>query len=51
MKVSILTKQKRTKQATMQRTLTNPRATPTAAERSFRQLIRTFGLVERVMQP
>jgi DNA-binding MarR family transcriptional regulator len=35
----------------MQRTLTNPRATPTAAERSFRQLIRTFGLVERVMQP
>src|SRR5215468_1312905 len=51
MKLSILTKQKLTKQATMQRTLTSPRSTPTAAERSFRQLIRAFGLLERVMQP
>jgi len=35
----------------MLRTPTNPRSTPTAAERSFRQFIRTFGLLERVMQP
>lgn len=35
----------------MPRTLPNTRQTPTAAERSFRQLIRAFGLVERVMQP
>jgi len=35
----------------MLRTQSNPRAKPTAAERSFRQLIRTFGLLERVMQP
>jgi len=33
------------------RTLTNAPPTPTAAERSFRQLIRNFGLVERIMQP
>ena len=26
-------------------------STPPARERAFRQLIRTFGLVERVMQP
>jgi DNA-binding MarR family transcriptional regulator len=35
----------------MIRTLNNPRTTPTAAERSFRQLIRNFGLIERIMQP
>jgi DNA-binding MarR family transcriptional regulator len=50
-KLRTLTKQKLTKQTAMLRTLSNPRPTPTAAERSFRQLIRTFGLVERVMQP
>ncbi len=47
----MLTKQKLTKQAAMIRTLTNPRSTPTPAEHSFRQLIRNYGLVERVMQP
>jgi DNA-binding MarR family transcriptional regulator len=35
----------------MLRTLTTNRSTPTAAERSFRQLIRNYGLVERIMQP
>ncbi len=35
----------------MHGTITNARTSPTPAERSFRQLIRTFGLVERVMQP
>jgi DNA-binding MarR family transcriptional regulator len=35
----------------MHGTLPKPRSNPTAAERSFRQLIRTFGLIERVMQP
>jgi len=47
----MLTKQKLSKQAAMIRTPTPPRSTPTAAERSFRQLIRTFGLLERIMQP
>jgi DNA-binding MarR family transcriptional regulator len=35
----------------MHGTITNSRTSPTPAERSFRQFIRTFGLVERVMQP
>jgi DNA-binding MarR family transcriptional regulator len=35
----------------MVRTLSNVRAAPTATERAFRQLIRNFGLIERVMQP
>jgi DNA-binding MarR family transcriptional regulator len=35
----------------MVRTLNGSRPTPTAAERSFRQLIRNYGLVERIMQP
>ena len=35
----------------MHGTLPHARRGATAAERSFRQLIRTFGLVERVMQP
>lgn len=35
----------------MIRTLTNPRSSPTAAERSFRQLIRNYGMIERIMQP
>jgi DNA-binding MarR family transcriptional regulator len=35
----------------MMRTLTPPRAASTAAERAFRQLIRNFGLIERIMQP
>ena len=35
----------------MLRTPISPRLTPTAAERAFRQLIRTYGLMERVMQP
>jgi DNA-binding MarR family transcriptional regulator len=32
-------------------TLANGRPAPPAAERAFRNLIRTFGLLERVMQP
>ncbi len=35
----------------MIRTLTNPRSSQTPAERSFRQLIRNYGLIERIMQP
>jgi DNA-binding MarR family transcriptional regulator len=35
----------------MPRTLPQARPTPSAAERSFRQLIRSYGLVERTMQP
>src|SRR5438132_3538318 len=35
----------------MHGTLPNLRPGSTAAERSFRQLIRTYGLVERIMQP
>jgi DNA-binding MarR family transcriptional regulator len=35
----------------MIRIATNPRSSPTAAERSFRQLIRNYGLIERIMQP
>jgi DNA-binding MarR family transcriptional regulator len=35
----------------MHGTINNSRTSPTPAERSFRQFIRTFGLVERVMQP
>jgi DNA-binding MarR family transcriptional regulator len=35
----------------MIRTYTNPRSASSAAERSFRQLIRNYGLIERVMQP
>src|SRR5262245_39078110 len=46
-----LTKQKLTKRTIMPRTLPQARPTPSAAERSFRQLIRSYGLVERVMQP
>src|ERR1051325_11096349 len=47
----MLTKQKLTKRATMLRTPSHPRSKPTAAEQSFRQLIRTYGLLERIMQP
>ncbi len=35
----------------MLRTLSNSRPTPSVAERAFRQLIRNYGLVERIMQP
>jgi DNA-binding MarR family transcriptional regulator len=35
----------------MHGTLPHARRGATAAERSFRQLIRTYGLVERIMQP
>ncbi len=35
----------------MIRTLANARSNPTAAERAFRQLIRNYGLIERIMQP
>jgi DNA-binding MarR family transcriptional regulator len=47
----MLTKQKLTIRPVMVQTRTKTPTTPTAAERSFRQLIRAFGQVERVMQP